>query len=427
MKPAIRTSVIAACVGIATLIAVPAHAKPGQLDQFFSGDGRQTAFASGGSGYAVTLDDAERIVVAGYTLGHNTNIALARLLPNGTFDPDFGGGDGRVVTNLGGTDYGFDVAIHPDGGIVVAGERVSGSGSRVAVLRYGPKGRLDKDFGGGDGVVLTTFGKKTQGASAVVIGASGNITIGGYTSNGTTSRFALARYGPRGVLDKDFGRKGLVTTDITPAGEGIKDMVMVDGGKIVVTGFAEVGLIPQFAVARYLVRGGLDRTFGTKKGYSITDLSKGPDTAYGISEGPDGQLLTCGLAGNRRRNDWGLVRYGAKGRLDGSFSGNGKTIVNMGKGFGSAYGCATLRSGKSVVVGRGRRTGKGEEFAVARLKVNGGLDGTFGKQGRAYADFFDGNDTARDVAIQSNGKIVVVGDATERGVIRMGMARFING
>ena len=64
---------------------------------------------------------------------------------------------------------------------------------------------------------------------------------------------------------------------------------------------------------------------------------------------------------------------------------------------------------------------------MARLKVNGGLDGTFGKQGRAYADFFDGNDTARDVVLQSNGKIVVVGDATERGVIRMGMARFING
>ena len=34
---------------------------------------------------------------------------------------------------------------------------------------------------------------------------------------------------------------------------------------------------------------------------------------------------------------------------------------------------------------------------MARLKVNGGLDGTFGKQGKAYADFFGGNDTARDV------------------------------
>jgi uncharacterized delta-60 repeat protein len=426
VKGATRTSIIAVCVGVATLIAVPAQAKPGRLDHFFSGDGHQTAFASGASGYAVALDDQERIVVAGYTLSGNTNIALVRLLPNGTFDPDFGGGDGRVVTNLGATDYGFDVAIPPDGGIVVAGERVSGSGSRMALLRYGPKGRLDKDFGGGDGVVLTSFGKKTQGASAVVVGASGNITIGGYTSNGGTSRFALARYGPRGVLDRDFGRKGLVTTDLTAAGEGIKDMVIVEGGKIVVAGFAEVGLTPQFAVARYLVRGGLDRTFGTKKGYSLTDLSKGPDTAYGIAEGPGGQLLTCGLAGNRQRNDWGLARYGAKGRLDGSFSGNGRTILNMGKGFGSAYGCAALRSGKIVVVGRGRRTGKGEEFAVARLKANGSLDGTFGKQGKAYADFFDGNDTARDLVIQSNGKIVVVGDATERSVIRMGMARFVN-
>ena len=51
-------------------------------------------------------------------------------------------------------------------------------------------------------------------------------------------------------------------------------------------GFAEVGLIPQFAVARYLARGGLDRTFGTKKGYNISDLSKGPDTALRITEGP---------------------------------------------------------------------------------------------------------------------------------------------
>ena len=91
---------------------------------------------------------------------------------------------------------------------------------------------------------------------------------------------------------------------------------MADGGKIVVTGFAEVGLdarSSRWRATRFAA--GSDRTFGTKKGYSITDLSKGPDTALrDPAEGPDGQLLTCGLAGNRQRNDWGLVRYGAKGR-----------------------------------------------------------------------------------------------------------------
>ena len=92
-----------------------------------------------------------------------------------------------------------------------------------------------------------------------------------------------------------------------------------------------MGLIRSSPWQTVLVRGGLDRTFGTRKGYSIPGPVERPDTAYGITEGPDGQLLTCGLAGNRQRNDWGLVRYGAKGRLDQSFSGNGKAIVNMGR------------------------------------------------------------------------------------------------
>ncbi len=64
----------------------------------------------------------------------------------------------------------FDVAIHPDGGIVVAGERDTAAGSKAAVVRYLPRGKRNKDFGGGDGIVLTSFGKKYQGANAVVIG-----------------------------------------------------------------------------------------------------------------------------------------------------------------------------------------------------------------------------------------------------------------
>jgi hypothetical protein len=38
-------------------------------------------------------------------------------------------------------------------------------------------------------------------------------------------------------------------------------------------------------------------------------------------------------------------------------------------------------------------------------------------------DFDGGPDTARDIVLQRNGKIVVVGDATDRGTRRFGVAR----
>ena len=89
--------------------------------------------------------------------------------------------------------------------------RAASSGSEISGGRpatTGPKGRLDKDFGGGTASCSRASGRRRREPARSSCGASGNITIGGYTSNGATSRFALARYGPRGGLDKDFGRKG---------------------------------------------------------------------------------------------------------------------------------------------------------------------------------------------------------------------------
>jgi uncharacterized delta-60 repeat protein len=424
MRGAYRAGVSAACVAVAlTLIPATASAAPGKLDKFFSGDGKQTAFTHGGTAFAVAIDSKGRIVVAGYTLRAATDFAIARFLPNGHPDRDFGGGDGKVTTNLGGTDYAFDVAIPKGGGIVVAGERDTARGSKVALVRYGPRGGRDKDFGGGDGIVLTSFGKRYNGASAVAIGSSGNITVGGFTSNGSAGRWALARYGPRGVLDKDFGKDGKVTADLSASGEQINDIAIVEGG-IVASGYVEAGLTPRFAIARFRAGGTLDRDFG-HKGVNIVNVSKGSDIAYALAEGPDGSLVTAGYAANGNQADWGLVRFGPQGRLDDSFSGNGIRVIQLGPQYEYAYGVTVQSNGRTVVVGRASRSGHGDDFGVFRLKVNGAFDETFGNGGKAYANFFSQSDTARDVALQDNGKIVVAGEATDHGVRRFALARFI--
>ena len=405
-------------------LAMPAHADPGKLDTFFSGDGKATAFANGATGYAVAIDEKDRIVVAGSTQGAHPNFAVARFLPNGSPDTEFSK-DGRVTANLGGADYAFDLAIQDDGKIVVAGERDTKSATSFAIVRFLPKGGLDKDFGGGDGIVLTDFGKRYQGANAVVVYPSGNIAAGGFASNGSTGRWAIARYGPRGVLDKEWGKDGRVTVDLSSSDEAIRDLLFVPGGKLVATGYAETNLTPKFAIARFRPKGDLDPNFGNK-GVNLTDVSKGSDIGYGSALQEDGKIVLVGYANEGGKADWGLVRYGPNGHLDKTFGGDGKVVTKNSGEYEFASGVAIQSNGRIVVAGRAWRSGTGDNFAVFRYKPNGILDKSWSGNGKTFTDFGSGNDTARDVAIQSNGKIVVAGDGQVDAKHRFAVARYLD-
>jgi uncharacterized delta-60 repeat protein len=418
-----RRLIVPALTGILLYgLIVPASAAPGRLDGFFSADGKQTAFPNGSTAYATAIDKQGRIVVAGYTLKTKSDIAIARFLPNGKPDKDFGGGDGRVTADLGGTDYAFDVALQADGKIVVAGERDKAGGSTFAVARFGIRGVLDKTFSK-DGKAFVSFGKTYQGANAVAIGPNGNILVGGFTSNGTSSRWAMARLSPKGVLDKSFSKDGKVTIDTSTTDEQIEDLLITPGGRIVASGYSEVGLVPRFSIAQFYTGGKLDTSFG-HKGINLIDVTKGSDIAYGMERQPDGKLVIVGFTDDAGAGDWGIVRVGAKGRLDTTFGGgDGIVVTAFGPSYEYAYGVVVQANGKIVVVGRAVRGNA--DFCVVRYKPRGGLDQTFGGEGKAFTDFFGGDDTARGVALQSNGKIVVAGEATSKGVRRMALARYL--
>jgi uncharacterized delta-60 repeat protein len=420
-----RAAVLPFSLALALVMGVvaPAHADPGKLDTFFSGDGKATSFANGATGYAAAIDAKGRIVVAGSTQNGKPDIAVARFMPNGSPDTGFSE-DGRVTIDLGGADYGFDLALQPDGKIVVAGERDTKTEHTFALVRLMPKGGLDKDFGGGDGIVLTDFGKRYQGANAVVVYPNGNIAAGGFASNGSTGRWAIARYGPRGVLDKTWGKDGRVTVDLSPSDESIRDLLFVPGGKLVGVGYAESGLIPQFAVARFRPKGTLDPDFGDK-GFKLTDVSKGSDIGYGAALQSDGKIVVVGYANNGGKADWGMARYGPKGRLDKHFGNDGKVVTKMTTEYEFASAVAVQANGRLVVVGRASRKGTANDFGVFRYKPGGALDKSWSGNGKTFTDFGNGNDTARDVAIQENGKIVVAGDGQVKGKHRFAVARYL--
>ena len=186
-------------------------------------------------------------------------------------------------------------------------------------------------------------------------------------------------------------------------------------------GSVESGLSPRIAIARLGPGGALDRTFG-KRGVKLTNVGNGADTAYGVTRQPDGKLVVVGHVANGGKADWGVLCYGANGRLDPTFHGDGIRILRFGPDYEFAQASAVQSNARIVVVGRIRRSNN-DQFGVVRLKANGSYDLSFSTDGRLAVDFDGGSDTARDVVLQANGKIVVVGEATVGGTRRVAVAR----
>src|SRR5215468_11669588 len=75
----------------------------------------------------------------------------------------------------------------------------------------------------------------------------------------------------------------------------------------------------------------------------------------------------------------------------------------------------------------GRFTNRGFDFALARYNTNGTLDTTFGTSGKVTTDFAGADDMPSEpsaVALQSDGKIVVVGQTLVGGFNNFALARY---
>jgi uncharacterized delta-60 repeat protein len=123
------------------------------------------------------------------------------------------------------------------------------------------------------------------------------------------------------------------------------------------------------------------------------------------------------------------VALAAGGDLDLTFSGDGKVITNSGGSFNDQVrGMAIQSNGKIVVVGDSHITfgGAGTNFMVARFNANGSLDTTFSGDGKLKTNFGNPSE-ALGVTIQNDGKIVVVGQTCTpmpEWVCNMAIARY---
>ncbi|HSA59291.1 MAG TPA: hypothetical protein VLJ37_06355 [bacterium] len=161
-----------------------------------------------------------------------------------------------------------------------------------------------------------------------------------------------------------------------------------------------------FLVIRFNPDGSLDTDFGTG-GKVATDFG-GNDSAQEIALQVDGKIVVAGATDV----GFALARYHTDGSLDSGFGTGGK-VTTPSPDLGSfAYAMAIQSDGKIVVVGQETVSFTDppkDDFVLARYQTDGSLDTSFGTDGIVITDIGGDYDQAYAVAVQSDGKIVVTG------------------
>jgi uncharacterized delta-60 repeat protein len=247
--------------------------------------------------YGVAIQPDGRIIVVGQDCG---DVLLLRYLSDGTLDASFGDG-GVVLTDLGGSDYGFDVTAGADGGIAVAGS-TSVDGGDFLVLRYDADGHLDETFGD-QGVVITQFPTGASSASALDILRDGRIVVAG---GATAAGMAAARYDPSGTLDPTFNGDGLFADT---RGGGAASVALQPDGGTVLTGLVGPRLTRGFALIRLDSTGAVDPHFG-RDGLAYVSFGVPYSSATACVVQSDGKLVVTGISGRGQRDyDFAAARF----------------------------------------------------------------------------------------------------------------------
>jgi uncharacterized delta-60 repeat protein len=335
--------------------------------------------------------------------------------------------DGKVTTDFStGIDLGRSVGIQQDGKIIVVGRMVDNGNNDFAVARYNVDGSLDLNFGTG-GKVNTDFTIGDDEAFAVILQFDGKIVVAGssFTLGGTYD-FALARYNFDGSLDQSFGSGGKVVTDFAGDSDEARAVAIQSDGKIVAAGsMFNTTTGSDFAVARYNSDGSLDSSFGLNGKVNTDFLFDADDEAFAIVIRPDERIILAGKRFNGDDTDFAIARYNPDGSLDDTFSNDGLKITDINGHDDEALGMALQTDGKIVVVGGNDSTGNGGyDFVLARYNDDGELDTSFSFDGIVITDFGTDFDEAAAVTIQLDGKIIVAGVSTVGSVGDFALARY---
>jgi uncharacterized delta-60 repeat protein len=391
-----------------------AQAAPGDLDPTFSHNGLvRTSFGDSSQANEVAIQPNGRIVVAGQS---HAQLAVARYRSDGRLDPTFSG-DGRLRMPFGSYSQAADLAIQPNGRILV----LVGSTQGLVLARLRSGGGLDPSFA--DDGLLTDFPDGFGFGSMALDGQGRIVLAGGRSGPGLTAEAAVARFQRNGATDTSFSGDGTATVSFPGFDYAWGDAMAVEpdgspvlGGQVLHDDF----LLTDLALARFEPDGDLDATFS---GDATTTLDIGAvDNTRHIAVRPDGRIVTTGWNCSSPEDLYGgcggeAAQFNADGSLDDSFAEDGVLTLSLRRGgyVGSVTDALAVTEDGGTVLAGGSVTDRQDygpvDFVLVRLDATGAPDATFRGAGIWTTDFASGDDDAYDVALQPDGRIVAAGES----------------
>jgi len=316
---------------IVNVFGIVRYNPDGQLDASFGSAGKVTTTfptknfeTSGSSIEALAIQSDGKVVAVGNAfdggafaadgnVNHST-FALARYLPDGQLDEQFGSG-GLVTTDLGSNAQPKAVTVDGQGRITVAGKLYgplvppgeAPAPDTFVLARYDGDGSLDATFGDA-GTLTSSFGGSL---AAATFGADGKIIAVGsaqFTPRPHDVEVLVRRYQPDGVLDQSFGSAGAVSTVVTGAGDLGSNLAVDQAGTVAVLGcLACTTQLPEIAVLLYKADGSLDTQFGVGGVAPIPFEQMG--RANGVAWDVDGRIVVVGSTGSFSSTKFALARY----------------------------------------------------------------------------------------------------------------------
>jgi uncharacterized delta-60 repeat protein len=351
-----------------------------------------TVSRTGGSDGVVTA----RIPITDVTTTVGADYNVPPFTGGGELDPTFNTG-----ANLGTDNTVWRAVLQPDNKLVIAGRFTTARGvTQNRIARLNPDGSLDTSFNTG-----TDPGTDSE-IRAVALQPDGKILIGGSftTARGVTQN-RIARLNPDGSLDTSFN----TGTDPGTDSNVFAIAVQPDGKILVGGGFLTTRGVIQNNIARLNTDGSLDSSFNTGANPGTNN------SVYAIAVQPDGKILIGGQFTNARgvtQNN--IARLNADGSLD--------TIFNTGADVGTTSVVRTIirqPDGKILIGGQFTNARGVTQNNIARLNTDGSLDSSFNTGANPGT-----NNTVWNMAVQPDGKVVIVGVfTTARGVTQNRIAR----
>ncbi len=213
------------------------------------------------------------------------------------------------------------------------------------------------------------------------------------------------------IVDPSFGVDG--RTRILPA---FGKLVVLSDGKILMSG-TYLNSDNDLAISRFTADGTLDTTFNST-GFNTVSLGK-YDSEGGLAVQEDGKIIVAGSADEYI----GVARFHSDGSIDSTFNGKGYNVLrndstNLSED--SYITCIRIQAdGKILVAGYClEKSAAGvwsKGIITARFNADGTADTSFNGDGVVRTQVIDNLDdsTPRDLELQSDGKILLVGYALD--------------